>query len=146
MKETERPIKERATGIGPQAATIEQRIGAPPNPCVPSMEQGAEPREDDQPTQSAPNMEKKHNQPKRQVTDQPGRVPMVACMKRRRQLRMLALTGTHKPRWTTHGIAKFVKHHGKRMHGEVKEQPNHHQARQQAKTVPYGTHNRRHET
>ena len=47
MKGTERPIKERATGIDPRAATVEQRIGAPPNPCVTSMEQEAEPGEED---------------------------------------------------------------------------------------------------
>ena len=63
VKGTEKPSKKRARGIDPEAATIEQRIGAPPKPCVTSMEQEAEPREEDQPTQRAPNMEKKHNKP-----------------------------------------------------------------------------------
>ena len=63
-KRTERPIKERATGIDPQAAIMEQRSGAPPNPFITSMEQEAEPREKDQPSQRAPHMKKKYNQPK----------------------------------------------------------------------------------
>ena len=108
MKGDDGPVKERAAGIDQQTTT--RGTGAPPKPLISGMKQEADPTEDDEPRQKAPQEKENHEKPEEGVTDGPVWMPMVAFVQKWRSMRMMLPTRTDEPGWATLGIAKPVKY------------------------------------